>query len=662
MIRLTQKSQQFLQKIAPLTDRYQINALAEELVTTSLNAEFCSLWYYDENEFQLIRHRGNGYLSSLDLSQKQGIIYKCFMTQESSVYNYLASDKDYVAALDNPDQIKIKSKVMVPLIDNGKLIGIVTAYNSIRYNKKFFKNDVMILEHLSPVLVEALHKMYGQQINTDVKVEDVDDTQDTSNDETLTFVANFVHDIRTPANSLYGFLDLLENQIEDERLKSYITNAKSSAEFINELTTSVLNLISTHKESVVSQVEEVDTVRFFSNIANSFASNMYEKNIYYNIYIDPKLPRTLEIDTLKMKRVILNLIGNAYKFTPKGRSIEFSAKYVAKTNRVVFYVKDTGIGIPKEKQKSIFEAFKQAEDTTALNYGGTGLGLFISAKYVQEMGGKLALVSEVDRGSTFSFDIPVKTSNPTPSLENIANDKIIVAFVMDSSNRFVANNIARYLVRMGIEKENIIPLSGFDMVDPNKITHLVVFQNKIDHYSMKSLASKGIEMVVIEEKFLSLSKEKLPVECPILPQYSCIGKGLYKFINQTKPPKVLIVDDDMISVTLLENILEGEMCSKEVARDGQEAFDKIIEAYHKQEPYDIIYIDNQMPRMNGNEVIEKVREYERKFDLQSIYIVSTSGDEINYYENKHNYNKFLGKPFKKEEVRRILKIYNKELN
>ena len=114
---------------------------------------------------------------------------------------------------------------------------------------------------------------------------------------------------------------------------------------------------------------------------------------------------------MKLKRVLINLIGNAYKFTPKGGNVTFKAKYIKDKGTLKFTIKDTGLGIPKERQQEIFKAFEQAHDDTKVHFGGTGLGLAISSKYVQELGGTLELESEVDEGSSFYFNIPVSRNN-----------------------------------------------------------------------------------------------------------------------------------------------------------------------------------------------------------------------------------------------------------
>ncbi len=647
----------FLNDLKNTTDIYEINKIAEKLVSSFLNAEFSSIWYYDKTNMKLVRMREGKYLNEIFIEEKKGILYKCFMSQESSLYNYLASDKDYVASIDNPDDIKIKSKIMVPLVDKGEFIGIVTAYNSIKKYEKFNHQSVKKLESLSPYIINAIYKMHlpenFQLLQKNEFQEKEEKKSPKTSDETLKFVANFVHDIRTPANALYGFLDILEDQIQDEKLKSYIINAKESASFINELTTSILNTVSTQQESNESDIKQIDTIQFFSSIAETFSSNMYKKRICFNIFIDPFLPKSIKIDALKLKRVLLNLLGNAYKFTPNNKKVEFSVRYVSKTDKIVIYVKDTGIGIPKEKQKEIFKAFKQADEKTAVEFGGTGLGLFISSKYVKDMGGSLSVVSEVDVGSTFSFDLPVNAIDKQKSFLLTKSD-IKIAVVLDPKKDSVcATNIARYMMRLGVEKEHIFTCESLEELETS-ISHVVVFDSKVGIEDLKSCTRKGRKFLFVEAKVFSMQKKFYDESITLMSKYSFALYEIYRFLNSAKPPKVLIADDDLISIKLIETILESEFCEVVTVQNGQDALDKIIQGYEKGDPFDYMYIDNKMPIINGSDVMRHIRKYEMEKSIApGLYAISTSGEELDDFTNQF-YDIYVGKPFKKDDIRAVL--------
>ena len=657
-------------KIDLAKNNIEINELVEDLLTSLLDAEFASLWFYNEAEMALIRERNNLTANSISLEKKEGVIYSSFMLKEAKIYNYLASDKAYVAAIDNPDNIKIKSKIIFPLFEDSAFIGIVTVYNSIKKVKKFTHNDMAVLKALAPYLINTLCRMHPcsdekracchrneeeKKTLPIQKIENIEASRNVveSSEATLNSVANFVHDIRTPANTLHGFLELLEQQITDKRIKEYIINAKESAAFINELTSSMLERISLQREQEASELKELESMKFFANIAEMFVSNMYEKRIEFNIFIDPRLPKRIEVDELKLKRVIMNLIGNAYKFTPYGKSIEFAVKYNAQEKRISVYVKDKGIGIAKEKQETIFEAFKQAEETTSLQYGGTGLGLSICAEYVKELGGKLQLESEIDKGSSFYFGIPVKISDNEASFDLIDGKDIKITMLVSAKNSFSLLNIARYLLRMGMKKNNIIAVSSAEEI-PEDTTHLIIYQHKLDLQSTQELLNSSLKLLIVEEQLFSIHDDEIDENCTVIPQFGYFANELYTFINKEIRPRVLIVDDDKTSVILLERILESEYCDIEIARNGKIALEMIIESHKKGSPYNVVYIDNNMPIMNGLEVMRRVREFEADNQLKPIFAVSTSGDMLDLKGQGKDFDAFVGKPFNIADIRKIL--------
>lgn len=648
----------------------EINELLESLVSSLLDTEFCSVWFYNEKERTLLRERGNAQLRTLALDEKKGIIYECFMTKTPQIYNYLASEKGYITSIDNPDNIKIKSKIMYPLLDKDQLVGIVTGYSSIRKPTTFTKSHMKTLEILAPYIIKAISKMhfsedtqsmcsYLELKEKNTETLNVETTQksskvtspDTSN-KMLNEMANFIHDIRTPANTLRGFLELLEEQVEDSRLKEYIVNARESATFINQLTTSMLDRLSLDKEKEESKILEVQSGRFFSGIAEMFISNMYDKNICYNVYIDPFLPKTIEIDELKLKRVILNLIGNAYKFTPSGKTITFSVAYDQKTKTAQIAVKDTGIGIPKEKQEKIFEAYQQADDTTSLEYGGTGLGLSISAEYIAQMGGKLQLESQVDEGSTFYFTIGLKTKGDEFSFTPMPHVQNNITVLMSQKNLFSLMNIVRYLTKMGVNKNNIIAVSSVKEI-PKETTHLIVYQSKFDT-SLQSNTSNFSKVLVVEEHLYAANSDEIGSNCEVISQYGYYAEQLYKFIAIKHLPKILIADDDKISVSLLGTILKAEHCEISSAQNGKVAMDMIVDGYKQNRPFDIIFIDNHMPLMGGVEVIRNLRVFESDNKLKRSFVISTSGDIFDLGANK-DFDKHIGKPFSVADIRNILK-------
>jgi len=650
------------------TNNIEINKIVENIITDITGSEYSSVWIYDA--LTLLRERESG-VRELSMESKEGLLYKCFAKKEAGIYNYLTSEKGYVSKIDNPDNIKMKSKIMIPLILQDKFIGIVTAYSSVKKIKNFSNEDLDIFKAITPFAIDAVCKMQmnsskglsidrrskqnadnGLRRRSDDSSDNLDhiavSREESKNaQEILDFTSNIVHDIRTPANGLLGFLEILEEQIEDTRLKEYIGHAKSSASLINELTTSILDGVSEKREPKATGVETVNTVKFFADIAEIFSANMYKKEINYNIFIDPMLPKKIEIDSMKIKRIVMNLISNASKFTPEYGSIEFSVRYKQKEKKLHIFVKDNGIGIAKEKQQDIFKAFKQAEENTKDLFGGTGLGLSICASYVKEMGGKLLIDSELDKGSVFYFDIPLTIIDEIFFLTPITDKKIYITIVVNKKNSFVANHIARYLVKIGIKVDQIKAVTSLEKITEST-THLIVFEKKISKDLFSYTKRQKLKLLIVEENFLSLKTDDLD-NAMLISQYSYFGESLYTFISDSKAPKVLIVEDDKISTMLLTTMLEEEYCDIDTAENGEEGLKLLNSALQAQMPYDIVYTDHNMPLLSGSEMLRKYAALEKEISSNTTTTVCISG-EISNKEGLYDFDFFAVKPFKKKEI------------
>jgi len=661
------------QKIKSTNDNIETNMIVENLIISVMDSEFASLWLFDESNALLLRERDSTYVREISMLGQQGVLAKCFLTLSGGIYNYLASEKEYLPSTDNPDDIRMKSKIIVPLIDDDRLVGIVTAYSSILKIKNFDEDDMELLESMSSFLVNVIYRMRPEMHSGDFKrviigerlmeassdivekVEEIQQVQQSAEaaDETMSFLSNTVHDIRTPANTLYGFLELLEDQLDNPRLLQYVHNAKESAQFINDLTTSILDRVSSQRERTKAKPVQISTAKFFANIAESFSANMFNKGIAFNVYIDPLIAKEIVIEDIMLKRVIMNLIGNAHKFTPSKKTIDFSVQYSADEKRLHISIKDTGIGIPKDRQQGIFDAFVQAEDDTSAKYGGTGLGLAISSQYVKELGGELKLQSKLDTGSVFYFDIPVEVSDSKEAFKPVKNSQIEIGILLNNDNIFSGKNISRYLQRMGIDKEKISPVKAIKNL-PGETTHLVCYQHQLNDEVITFAQKKTIELLVVEELFLSLLDTEVDTRFSVISQYGYYANILHAFISNRVATKVLVVDDDQINVQLLRAILEEEFCHIEAATDGEAALSMLKEAIKEEEPYSLLYLDEYMPKLTGTEVIERFRAFEKKKDSDPIFAVSITGDGITEEQKSKHFNTYVGKPFNKKAIKETL--------
>jgi len=652
---------QTMEKISEALNEREVFRIVEDLLKDISSSEFATLFIFDREK--QILYSEKDIPIEIDVINPEGLLGISFLTKKSTIHNYIASEKYYLPNVDNPRRVRLRSQLIVPIIDDDNLIAIVRVCRSIYTTKHFTSNETNLIKTLSCFIGEVIRKLkpdddYEMNVNpSKIKKEIHNITKESSGNNdinsTMLFLANTVHDIRTPANSLYGFLEILEEYTEDTRLKEFIEAAKESASFINTLTDSILEQVKERHEIETTLPQVVNSIKFFSHIGDQFSANMCKKNISYMIYICPNIPKEIKIDRLKVKRIIINLIGNAYKFTPSNEKIVFEVKCNVETKELNISIKDTGLGINKSRQKDIFKSFEQAEKDTKQHFGGTGLGLAILSKYVHDLGGVLELDSLLDEGSNFYFNLPFETITPEPSQEPIIGQQDNIIILTDDLDDANAKNIRDYLTKLGISKKDIVISDEFD----SRATHIFSFEHKVTSEILDIVEKNGIKLVIVEEILFSLSTREEYKSIDIISINTYYGDKIHSAVFAGKKIKILIADDNQINITLLKAMLETEYCMIDVALDGKTAFDKLADAQRGDNlPFDMIFLDEHMPSISGSKILGNLRIIERDEGKKAIFAVSITGDPNMSQESKALYNLSLNKPFRKDDIRRAVKV------
>jgi len=491
------------------------------------------------------------------------------------------------------------------------------------------------------------------------------------------FLASMSHEIRTPLNGILGFTQLLKETDMTEEQNEFISVVEKSSEHLLRIVNDILDLSKIKADKIELESIEFDPIESFESTIESYAAKATEKNIEFNSFFDPLLPTLLIGDPTKISQVIVNLISNAIKFTSNNGEINVSIEKISENNdeiKVKFSVSDTGIGINKEQQKKIFEAFSQADISTSRKYGGTGLGLSISGKLIDLMKSELKIKSIEDEGSTFYFTLVLKKSKGANRrvVEDMSSYTVGILNPHIDKEYYINRNLEAYIAYTGANINRYTDETLLAIKDKSKLPDILFIDHKFRY--------RGGEI----EKFINIDTKIIVMSTGDqkrnLKRYrSHIDKILYKPINFTKTLKalsnkedslenqkhisfeniyVLVAEDNLINQKLIINVLNRIGVEVSIANNGQEALD-----HQMKEKYDMIFMDIEMPVMGGMEATAKILSYERNNDKKHTPIIALTANALSGDREKYmgaGMDGYLSKPIELDALRDIFKEYFEE--
>ena len=289
-------------------------------------------------------------------------------------------------------------EVVVPVFEQDQIVAVVGVGNKVKEYNQFDLNQLLLV-------AENIWSIVRRK-RAEENLKEAKESAEMANRSKSVFLANMSHEIRTPMNAVIGFAEILHEQIQEPIQRNYLDSIKASGKTLLQLINDILDLSKIEAGKLEIQMEPVNIRSVLNEIEHIFILKASQKNLTFTVECDENISDNYLLDELRMRQILLNLVGNAIKFTEKGEvkivvSIEQNDPPGDSVN-IKIQVIDTGIGIPKEAHKSIFESFSQQDDQDVRKYGGTGLGLAICQKLVVLMGGNITVDSEPGKGSTFT--------------------------------------------------------------------------------------------------------------------------------------------------------------------------------------------------------------------------------------------------------------------
>lgn len=502
------------------------------------------------------------------------------------------------------------------------------------------------------------------------------------------FLANMSHELRTPMNAILGMLTLLGHTPLSVNQRDYVTKTEGAAKSLLGLLNSILDFSKMEAGKMELDPQPFRLDRLMRDLAVVLSANVGTKNIEVLYEIDPGLPPCLLGDAMRLQQVLINLAGNAVKFTSVGQvviSIKLDAALAESPEvaQVVFAVQDSGIGIAPENQAKIFTGFSQAEASTSRRFGGTGLGLAISQRLVALMGGQVELTSALGVGSTFSFrlSLPVVTPDADTPEARVVTPSPEVKHVLVIDDNTVSRDIMANILRSfgwqvaeahsGQAGLDLIKSAAQNGVFPYQCIYLDWQMPEMDgwetmqHVRVLAQRLSGpppriimlsantrdnlAQRTLLEQEQISAFLMK-PITASLLLEASLTPLVTGR-ATQIAPPssqrrleglRVLVVEDNMINQQVAEELLTLEGALVSIASDGQQGVNAVASATP---PFDVVLMDVQMPIMDGYAATRTIRE---KLGLSCLPIIGLTANAMAADRQaclEAGMNDHVGKPF-----------------
>ncbi|PKO34604.1 MAG: hybrid sensor histidine kinase/response regulator [Betaproteobacteria bacterium HGW-Betaproteobacteria-7] len=509
------------------------------------------------------------------------------------------------------------------------------------------------------------------------------------------FLANMSHEVRTPMNGIIGMTELALDTDLDAEQRHYLKTVKSSAESLLTIVNDILDFSKIEAGKVQFEALSFSVGEMVLETARMLAVDAHRKGLELIVNVRPAVPQRVVGDPTRLRQVVTNLLGNAIKFTEHGEvAIEIDVEEIGERSAYLrFVVRDTGIGVPADKQKAIFDAFSQADVSTTRRFGGTGLGLAICARLVQMMDGRLWLESAPDCGSVFWFsarfglDAEPARQSPLESRSYRGRRAIVI-----EDNARAGECMVELLARAGIQATLVgDPVAGQAAVERTRdvgfpYDYIVLDAHMpapagfalVENWRPSGAKERLLTMLSTENQRQDIERlRRLEVNTHLVKPVGAgdladalalaesggeVGLAPFDLVEveagESKVMEILLVEDNPVNQELARRLLERHAHRVTVANNGVEALEQ-FDSRH----FDVILMDMQMPVMGGLEATETIRSREMRRswviseNFRPVYIVAMTANVMASDRQRcreAGMNDYLAKPLRPAELEAAL--------
>jgi two-component system sensor histidine kinase RpfC len=491
------------------------------------------------------------------------------------------------------------------------------------------------------------------------------------------FLATMTHELRTPLIGIIGMGRLMQGTPLDSEQKEYLHSILSSAQLLRALIGDILDF-SKIDSNKLELVEEVFDIRqLVGNVVSSLAGEAQEKQLELLCWIDPKVPRKIKGDNLRLSQILFNLLGNAIKFTDEG-FVSLKIKYASANAQqeqphVLFEISDTGIGIPKEKLDKIFDMFWQGDVSNNRRFGGTGIGTTVARDLCVRMRGEISVESEVGKGTTFSVRLPMLMDQGVaiPIMSPHLEGKRILIYETEPKNMELSLKISQELGMIPLPVtsiEALTPLldqrfdvvlvceslsgsgtasvlSRVELMDGEPLVLLAGYRGRtvgvpepVSRVLMKPFLTDDLAEAIIDPH-----RQRVSIKDPLT-------EMLGREVREGTGIQILLAEDNAIAAKVLSTLLIQRGHSVHITKDGREALEAV-----NSRTFHLAFIDLRMPRMDGIEFTRLYRQSETDEQHLPIYAMTANTAE-DAMDNclAAGMDGFLNKPVEPEQLDAII--------